>query len=228
MRVAKLRKTDFLNHFRLVLCIGILFSLLAHPSSAKACSCVADVTIPDNFAMHDAVFTGKVVRIVDNYAPIFSTLDYLIYKLGYPSYFFRHFIENDERRLGFSIFFKVINSWKGLDASFIEVSTGRGTGDCGYSFLTHEEYLIYLSHAYGIPGNDWVTSICSGNSILSATSTEELNYLNTFPILPLKTTIPTLWTEKDTIISALLLIPIASIIFIKRRRQLQKRHQLLK
>lgn len=38
--------------------------------------------------MDDAVFTGKTLRIVDNYVPIFSTLDNLMYKLGLSPYFF--------------------------------------------------------------------------------------------------------------------------------------------
>src|SRR5688500_12542443 len=130
------------NRIRVAVCLAILFALLAPPSPAMACSCVADVTIPDNFAQHEAVFSGKVVRIVDNYVPIFSTIDYIMYKLGYPSYFFHE----DEKRLGYSVFFKVTNSWKGVGETFVDVNTGRGGGDCGYSFAVDVGYLVYASH----------------------------------------------------------------------------------
>ena len=56
--------------FRIIVCFIILFAIFFYPTSAKACSCEAGVTIPESFTGHDAVFTGKVVKIVDNYAPI--------------------------------------------------------------------------------------------------------------------------------------------------------------
>src|SRR5215203_4855112 len=129
--------------FRLMICVAILFTLLAHPSPASACSCEADVTIPDNFAQHDTVFTGKVVRIVDNYSPIFSTLDSIMNKFGFPPYFFHE----DGIYWGYSVFFKVIDSWKGVRNAYVEVDTGKGMGDCGYSFTIDTEYLIYATHA---------------------------------------------------------------------------------
>jgi hypothetical protein len=210
---------------RILIYLAVLLTLFADPAPAKACSCMADVTIADNFATQDAAFTGRAVRIVDNYAPPYSSADFLLDKLGSSDTFFTYFIHNNRRDLGFSVFFKVFDSWKGIGTSYIEVNTGRGDGDCGYSFRLKREYLIYANRAYGIPGNYWVTSTCSGNSPLSV-STEDLSYLNTFPMLPLKSTLPILWTERDTVISALLLTPIAAIIGIKRRR-LQKRQLLI-
>ena len=74
-----MKATRFING---LIFISLFFAIFALPSSAGACSCEADVTIPNNFALHEAVFTGIVVRIVDNYVPIFSTLDSMMHKLG--------------------------------------------------------------------------------------------------------------------------------------------------
>ena len=203
--------------FRLMICVAILLTLFAHPSLASACSCEADITIPDNFVQHDAIFTGKVIRIVDNYFPIFSTADTVMSRFGFSPYFFFE----DEKRLGHSVFFKVINSWKGLKNTFVQVNTGRGEGDCGYSFAVDREYLIYGNYAYGIPDNYWVTSICS-RTIEISNATEEMKYLSTMPILPLKFTIPILLTEKDVILYGLPLILVGIAIFVQRRRSINK------
>lgn len=208
------------SYIRLTICVAILFTLLAHPSRASACSCAADVTIPDSFS-NDAIFTGKAVRIVDNYAPIFSSLDYIMSKLGYPNYFFYHFVHNDERRLGFSVFFKVINSWKGVEKTLVEVNTGRGDGDCGYLFTVGEEYLVYANHAYGIPDNYWVAGICSRTAELS-NAKEDLNYLTSMPTIPLQFSIPIPWVEQDFIFFLLSVILLGLIIFTRRRMQTRK------
>lgn len=205
------------NRIRVAVCLAILFTLLTRPSLAKACSCVADVTISNNFSWHDAIFTGKVIRIVDNYFPYFSTADYILYKLGYPNYFFSRFARNAEKRLGFSVFFKVLKSWKGVEKTFVEVNTGRGGGDCGYSFVSGQEYLIYASHAYGKPGNYWVTGICSRNAILHD-ATEDLTYLNSFPELTQDFAISILWTENDSITFMLATIILGIVVFVKQRR----------
>src|ERR671918_2466413 len=76
------------THIRIAVCIAILFTVLAQPSPAKACSCVEEISILDEIAQYDAIFTGKVLRIVDNYKPIFSTLDSILFKFGFRPYFF--------------------------------------------------------------------------------------------------------------------------------------------
>lgn len=211
----------FANLIRYIVCLSILLTLLARPSPVSACSCVADVTIPNNFTQHAAVFTGKVTRIADNYAPYFSTADYILDRLGNPNYFFYHFVRNDERRLGFSVFFKVINSWKGVEKSFVEVNTGRGGGDCGYTFEMGKEYLVYASYAYGIPDNYWVTGICSRNATLPD-ATEDLNYLNSLPQLSPKFALPIPWAEKDTITFVLAMVIIGAVAFARRRGRIRR------
>jgi hypothetical protein len=206
---------------RLMICVAILFTLLARPSLVGACSCIAGVTVAEEFARDDAVFTGKVIRIVDHYAPVFASLDYIMSKLGYPNYFFYHFVHNDERRLGFSVFFKVINSWKGVEKTLAEVNTGRGGGDCGYQFIVGEEYLVYANPAYGIPDNYWVTGICTRTTALS-NAKEDLNYLTSIPTIPLQFSIPIPWVDEDWIFFLLSLMVLGLIILTRRRIQIRK------
>jgi hypothetical protein len=209
------------SYIRLTICVAVLLTLLAHPSPASACSCEAGITLPQYFTQYDGVFTGKVTRIVDNYFPIFSTLDTVMYKFGFAPYFFHE----DEKRLGYSVFFKVIDAWKGLEKTFVEVNTGRGGGDCGYTFEIGKEYLIYASHAYGIPDNYWVTGICGRTSEL-AFAAEDLDYLSAFPTLPLKSTLPIMLTEKDVIILGLPFLITVGVLLLIRLRRKNKRQDI--
>ena len=202
---------------RVAVCLSVILTLFAPPTPASACSCLEGLTVRGEFTQREAVFTGKVVRVADNYFPIFWTIDSILFKLGIPPYFIR-----EDRKLGgYSVFFKVIDSWKGVKKTIVEVDTGRGMGDCGYSFILHEEYLVYASHAYGIPENYWVTSICSrtGKSSMAA---DDLNFLSTLPSHSLQYAIPIMWTEQDLIILMLPLILATAVLLIGRRRQIQK------
>lgn len=164
--------------------------------------------------MDDAVFTGKTLRIVDNYVPIFSTLDNLMYKLGLSPYFFHE----GGRFFGYTIFFQTTKSWKGMNKTIIPISTGRGGGDCGYEFEVNKEYIVYASHAYGVPDHYLVTSICSRTAPVSE-ATEDISFLAALPVLSLKPVIPLLWTEKDLLFASPLLLICVSILFrwIRRR-----------
>ena len=201
---------------RVIVWAAILFTLLTHPSPAKACSCESGFTIPDYFAQYDAVFTGKIVRMVDNYYPIFSTLDSIMFRFDFPPYF----VYEGGKYWGYSVFFKVIDSWKGVRETIVEVDTGKGDGDCGYTFELDRDYLIYASHAYRIPNNYWVTGTC-GRTAELASATEDLIYLETFPTNSLEYAFPIMWTEKDLIIFGLpSLIIIGVGIFLRRRRKI--------
>ena len=201
----------------LTICVAILFTLLSRPSPASACSCDMTSSPAEEFAQQDATFTGKVIRIADNF-PYFSTIDHILHKLGFRGSLFLKY----ERWYGFDIFFKVINSWKGVEKTSIKVNTGRGGGDCGYSFEMDKEYLIYASHAYGIPDNYWVTGICSRNAILPDAS-EDLKYLNSLPELPLKFALPIPWAEKDSITLVVVIIIVGVIVFAIHRLRIQRR-----
>lgn len=206
------------NLFRLAVCAGILFMLLSRPAAVSACSCVADVTLSESFTIYNAVFAGKVVRIADNYAPYFSTIDYILYKIGIRHSLFGYFFLNNERMYGFDVFFKVLKSWKGVEKTFVKVNTGRGGGDCGYSFEVGKEYLVYASYAYGVPGSYWVTGICSRNAELPK-ATEDLNYLRSLPELPLEFKVPIPWAETDSITFALAVLVVGVVIFARQWRQ---------
>ncbi|HET9906155.1 MAG TPA: hypothetical protein VFQ23_05930 [Anaerolineales bacterium] len=213
-----------LSHIRIAVCAAILFTLLAHPSSTSACSCGAGVTVTEEFAQDSAVFTGKVIRIVDNYFPYFFTADNILYKIGRPTYFFDQFLRNDDKRLNLSIFFKVLNSWKGVEKTLVEVNTGRGDSDCGYSFVNGQEYLIYANFAYGIPDNYWVTSICTRNAMLHDAS-EDLKYLNSLPELPLKFALPIPWAETDSI-TVVIIVIIGVIVSVMRGLRMQREREV--
>lgn len=216
-----LRRTAF------AVCLAIFFSLFGNPGTASACSCAGGITISNNFAIHDAVFAGKVLRITDNYSPVFSTLDRILGIFGKPGFFFWYFLDtNQDNRIGFSIFLNVIDSWKGVRSNYVEVSTGRGGSDCGYEFQNGQEYLVYASYAYGVPGNYWVTSICSGNSLLG-NNLADLDYLDSKPTLSLQNSIPKLWTGQDLIILLLSVLTgslfLGSGIYIANKRSRARR-----
>jgi hypothetical protein len=204
------------KYSRLMMGIAVILTMFSHPSPVMACSCVADVPIPTEFSQSDAVFIGSSVRIVDNYVPILSTLDSLLYKSGSSPYFF----DKGWKSSGFTIFFKVTTSWKGVEKSLISVSTGRGGGDCGYPFQADQEYLVYANHAYGNPNKYLVTSICSRTTEIPNAS-EDLNYLQSRPTKTLKFSSPFLWTVKDLEIAASFLI--FGIILVSRQLSKSKR-----
>ena len=201
---------------QLTICVAILFTFLSRPSPVSACSCDMTVSPDEEFARQDAIFTGKVVRIADNYFPYFSKIDQILSKLGFQRSLYSYRFLDYERWYGCDIFFEVINSWKGVEKTSIKVNTGRGGGDCGYSFEMDKEYLIYASHAYGIPGNYWVTGICSRNALL-LNATDDLNSLNPLAELPLKFSVPIPWAEKDSLTLVLVVVIVGIIVFAIRR-----------
>jgi hypothetical protein len=201
--------------------ISLFFVIFVDPSPAGACSCIIPGSSAEEFTERDAIFTGKVIRVADNYAPYFSTIDYVLYKLGSRHSLLGYFFLNYERLYGFDVFFKVLNSWKGVDKTFVKVNTGRGGGDCGYSFILDQEYLVYASYAYGIPNNYWVTSICSRNAILPK-ATEDLNYLSTLPEMKLRFTAPIPWADRETITVVLAMAILGIFIFVRQHRKNRK------
>jgi hypothetical protein len=168
------------TYLRVIVCLGLTVVLLAYPAHASACSCVRPGLPAREFRESHAVFTGKVLRIVDEYLPIFSMVDKILTTIRQSPYFWSH----AGKYVGFRIYFGVNDSWKGVEETTVVVDTGYGMGDCGYPFVVSNEYLVYASYPYGIPDNYWVTSICSRNAEISA-ATEDLRYLKTLPTLSL-------------------------------------------
>jgi hypothetical protein len=61
------------------------------------------------------------------------------------------------------VLFEVSNAWRGVDTSYVTVST---QGDCGAVFEQGEAYLVNASRGVG---SEWVTSWCAGSRGISMT-----------------------------------------------------------
>jgi hypothetical protein len=106
--------------------------LLLSPSAAAACSCPGDVPLCQSFWQADAVFSGDVLSFEDlNTNRLF------------------------QRRVAR---IRVEHAWRGQVHGTVEVRTGAGGGDCGYSFRPGRKYLIY---AYETQDGKLTTGICS-------------------------------------------------------------------
>ena len=199
---------------RLIVCMSLLVIIFARPTSASACSC-AKSSVPDQeFQKSNAVFTGKVLGIVDEYVPVYSTMDRILVAMGEHPYFWI----KAGRYVGYRVHFRVHNSWKGVEQTTVLVDTGYGMGDCGYPFAVSSDYLVYASHPYGIPENYWVTSICSRNAEISAAGTD-LRYLNTLPLLPLRSSIQIFGLPAGVVTLWAVFVLIAVGIFMHRQKQ---------
>lgn len=209
-----------INHFRLLICLVILLSLFIRPTSVYACSCVIPGTPAEEFFQHDAVFSGTVVKIANNYIPFVT--EFMRYNGFFESFLTPDYTNVDGRFYGNSIFFSVTNSWKGVHENYVEIDSGYGMGDCGYSFIENKEYLVYANSAYGIPDKYLVTGTCGRTKELGNAG-EELAYLETRPVLNLEIISPTFWTEKNYIGFALLYILVTiSLIIVFRLYRKQK------
>jgi len=59
--------------------------------------------------------------------------------------------------------------WRGEVTGVVEVSTGAGGGDCGYSFRRGHQYVIY---AHKSPQGTLSTNICTPTKLLSKASAD--------------------------------------------------------
>lgn len=197
------------SYIRFILCLMILFTLLAHPTPVFACSCIIPDSPSIEFGQADAVFQGQVISLVDKQNAATYLLNWVRNWIGLPPRY--NFNPNV---YGYRVTFAVSSSWKGVNATVAQVTTGYGGGDCGYLFKVGADYVIY---AYGHP-NDLHASICSRTAELSQ-ATSDLSYLNTVPGLPLRTISPTPWLRISTIV--LMVVAVTSIAifgFLRHRR----------
>lgn len=199
---------------RFILCMSLLVNMFARPTTASACSCVKSSLPDQEFQKSNAVFTGKVLGIVDEYVPVYSAMDRILVAIGEQPYFWL----KAGRYVGYRVHFRVHNSWKGVEQTTVLVDTGYGMGDCGYPFAVSSDYLVYASHPYGIPDNYWVTSICSRNAEISAAGTD-LRYLNTLPLLPLRSSIQIFGLPAGVVTLWAVFFLIAVGIFVYRQKQ---------
>ena len=204
------------KYIRSLVCMGLLLGLFAQPKPASACSCAVTGLPDQEFKKFNAVFTGRVVRIVDEYMPVFSAFDSILRALGQPPYFWT----KSGRFVGYRVSFRVNQSWKGITERTVAVDTGYGMGDCGYSFTVNNDYLVYASFPYGMPANYWVTSICSRSTEISAAA-QDLKYLNTVPNLSLQSSLQNIRIIFSQIVLALALIfPTLMIFFYFMKRRI--------
>jgi hypothetical protein len=115
----------------------VLGLVLLSPSVASACSCVGDVPLCQSFWQADAVFSGEVLSFEN---------------LGTNTLF--------QRRVAR---IRVERAWRGDVQGTVEVRTGAGGGDCGYSFRRGRKYLVY---AYKTQDGKLTTGICSPTKLL--------------------------------------------------------------
>lgn len=158
------------KYLHLLFVLLFLVSVMAFPEPASACSCAMPGTPQQEFVRADAVFTGRVVGSGTN---LFRTVqNFLAQYIPFIPYHFR----------GSRTFtFHVTQSWKGISQSTVTISTGFGDADCGYSFSTGTDYVIYAYHT----GSEYSANICSRTAPTSQ-APQDIAYLNTLPFLPLK------------------------------------------
>lgn len=197
------------QYVRLLVCLSLIVVSLAYPTTASACSCGGPGLPAQEFRKFSAVFTGRVLSIVDEYVPIFSTLDRILTALGKQPYFW----VRAGKYVGYRIHFRVNHSWKGVEKTTTTVDTGYGMGDCGYPFTVGDDYLVYASYPYGIPENYWVTSICSRNAEISA-ATEDLRYLSSLSTLPLSSSNQIFGLPIGIVVVWAVLVLVTTVIFL--------------
>ena len=126
-------------------CALAFLILLALPSPADACQC-GSVPICQAFWTAPIVFSGEVLDV-------------------------ERLSATDLRQ---RVRFRVEQTWRGETTIEMNVMTGMGGGDCGYSFAIGGRYLVYTYLQNGV---SW-TSICSRTKSLKDAA-EDLAYFKT-------------------------------------------------
>lgn len=107
--------------------LGVAVVLLAHSSSASACSCFDPSPVDEAFDKATAVFFAELVDEEPDFEP------------GYPSGPLPPWYRFPVRELTF----RVIVSWKGVSSTNIGLVTSAGGFSCGFYGDIGERYLIY-------------------------------------------------------------------------------------
>jgi len=143
------------RHFRILGVLALFLSFRA--ADALACSC-SGTTDPCEALGPGSVVIAGIVRSV-------GAVDRWELGAPYPSTLVKLEVERS-----------FVNGSLGI----VELTTGRGGGDCGYRFVAGRRYLVYASKA---TSGQLVTSICSRTRPLEAAA-EDLAYLSTLPQQP--------------------------------------------
>ncbi|WP_342598344.1 hypothetical protein MHB48_12260 [Psychrobacillus sp. FSL H8-0483] len=105
------------------------------PINSFACSCMQPDTAQAELDRSAAVFSGKVVDMVDvnKNNSIQSSADPI------------------------AVLFEVKETWKGLDQTQVIIYTERDSASCGYEFTLDQQYLVYANETDG----ELRTGLCS-------------------------------------------------------------------
>jgi hypothetical protein len=131
---------------------GVALFLTPLPRAAVACAtcrCVAQRPAPSPARVRaDAVFSGRVVGLVDQPVPLVDTTSLDSTRSAYLGWALERF----------RITIEVERVWKGEIGTRVEAFTGSRSGVCGFAFEAGKEYLVYARRT---PTGDWYTSICT-------------------------------------------------------------------
>jgi len=116
------------------------------PNISYACSCAEPYPVKEELERSSAVFSGKVVEIVD------ENKNKLIQSSADP----------------IAVRFEVNETWKGQSQTQLLVYTERSSASCGYEFDLNKEYLVYASEVNG----ELKVSFCSRTKLLSTAITD--------------------------------------------------------
>jgi len=115
---------------------------------AYACSCMQPLSPNEEMPKFDAVFSGKVIEIIEKHPswpsesstdPVFATID-------------------------------VYTIWKGEKNKTITVKTASSSASCGFNFEKNQEYIIYAASYNNEEeegDDDLQVSLCSRTGLLS-------------------------------------------------------------
>jgi hypothetical protein len=140
---------------QLRICAAHTFLMTTLAPDADACSCGSGGPPCRNYFEVDAVFVGTVREI--------SPPEEIV---GGDSTYWRRLVR-----------FSIERTFKGVQGTMVEVSTGLDGGDCGFSFEARRRYLVY---AYRKTDGGLGTGICSRTRLISKAS-EDLAYLENLP-----------------------------------------------
>lgn len=119
------------------------------PSTSYACSCAAPESVQVELEKSSAVFSGKVLGILDK----------------------KKFNSTQSSGDELAVLFEVDEAWKGINQTQVIVYTSRDSASCGFEF-TSNEYLVYANKYDG----ELRVSLCSRTTLLSSAQ-EDLNEL---------------------------------------------------
>lgn len=133
--------------------IALAAVCLMFPAMVAACDCVNAGPPCKAFKATPNVFTGRVTRISTIQVKMPSSV-------GYPQQLVQ---------------LQIARNYRGQEGkSTVEVVTGEGGGDCGFSFEEGKQYLVY-AYPHAASG-ELYTGICQRTRLLSGAD-EDLEYL---------------------------------------------------